>query len=50
MNATIPRLARPTSRLANEWVDKTLATKKAKLEKQGAGGIVLNQKTDQKKQ
>lgn len=28
---------------ADEWVDKTMATKKAKAEKQGAGGIVLDQ-------
>jgi len=30
---------------ADEWVDKTMATKKAKAEKQpGAGGIVMDQK------
>ncbi len=29
---------------ADEWVDKTMATKKAKAEKQGPGGIVLEQK------
>jgi len=28
---------------ADEWVDKTMATKKAKAEKEGAGGIVLDQ-------
>jgi hypothetical protein len=29
---------------ADEWVDKTMATKKAKAEKQpGAGGIVMDQ-------
>jgi tetratricopeptide (TPR) repeat protein len=28
---------------ADEWVDKTMATKKAKAEKQGQGGIVLDQ-------
>lgn len=28
---------------ADSWVDKTMATKKAKAEKQGAGGIVLDQ-------
>ena len=28
---------------ADEWVDKTMATKKAKAEKQGTGGIVLDQ-------
>ncbi len=28
---------------ADEWVDKTMATKKAKAEKQTAGGIVLDQ-------
>lgn len=28
---------------ADEWVDKTMATKKAKAEKQGSGGIVLDQ-------
>ena len=38
------------TKLANEWVDKTLATKKAKLDKQGSAGIILDQKTDQKKQ
>ncbi len=31
------------TKTANEWIDKTLATKKAKAEKQGAGGIVLDQ-------
>ena len=30
---------------ADEWVDKTMATKKAKAEKQaGPGGIVMDQK------
>jgi tetratricopeptide (TPR) repeat protein len=29
---------------ADEWVDKTMATKKANAEKQGQGGIVLDQK------
>jgi len=30
---------------ADEWVDKTMATKKAKAEKQpGGGGIVMDQK------
>ena len=29
---------------ANDWVDKTLATKKAKAEKQASGGIVFDQK------
>ncbi len=33
---------------ANDWVDKTLATKKARAEKQGAGGIVLDEKIGQK--
>ncbi len=28
---------------ADDWVDKTMATKKARAEKQGAGGIVLDQ-------
>lgn len=28
---------------ADEWVDKTMATKKARAEKQGQGGIVLDQ-------
>ncbi len=32
-------------KMADEWVDKTMATKKAKAEKQpGAGGIVMDQK------
>src|SRR6202158_5269044 len=30
-------------RTADEWVDKTMATKKAKAEKQPAGGIVMDQ-------
>jgi hypothetical protein len=29
---------------ADEWVDKTMATKKAKAEKGGQSGIVLDQK------
>jgi tetratricopeptide (TPR) repeat protein len=33
---------------ANDWVDKTLATKKAKAEKQSGGGIVIDQKIGQK--
>ena len=28
---------------ADEWVDKTMATKKAKAEKSRAGGIVMDQ-------
>jgi tetratricopeptide (TPR) repeat protein len=33
------------TKAANDWVDKTLATRKAKAEKQqGAGGIVIDQK------
>jgi len=31
------------TKTANDWIDKTLATKKAKAEKQGVGGIVLDQ-------
>ncbi len=33
---------------ANDWIDKTLATKKARAEKQGAGGIVVDEKIGQK--
>jgi tetratricopeptide (TPR) repeat protein len=33
---------------ADEWVDKTMATKKAKADKQGPGGIVLDESGAQK--
>jgi hypothetical protein len=32
---------------ADEWVDKTMAVKKSKAEKQGAGGIVLEDNKQQ---
>jgi len=35
---------------ANDWVDKTLATKKAKAQKQAEGGIVFDDKKIDKKQ
>jgi tetratricopeptide (TPR) repeat protein len=36
------------AKMANDWFDKSLATKKAKAEKQGAGGIVIDQQIGQK--
>ncbi len=43
MSATIRLPAPPTSRPPICWVDKTIATKKEKANKQGAGGIVMDQ-------
>ncbi len=40
-----PQARQADFKAADEWVDKTMATKKARAEKQGTGGIVLdNQK------
>jgi tetratricopeptide (TPR) repeat protein len=40
-----PQAREADFKTADEWVDKTMATKKARAEKQGTGGIVLdNQK------
>jgi hypothetical protein len=33
---------------ADEWVDKTIATKKEKANRTGAGGIVMDQQQGQK--
>jgi tetratricopeptide (TPR) repeat protein len=38
-----PQARQADFKTADEWVDKTMATKKARAEKQGQGGIVLDQ-------
>lgn len=38
-----PEARQADFKTADEWVDKTMATKKARAEKQGAGSIVLDQ-------
>ncbi|MGE5112973.1 MAG: tetratricopeptide repeat protein [Acidobacteriaceae bacterium] len=38
-----PQARQADFKTADEWVDKTMATKKARAEKQGTGGIVLDQ-------
>jgi tetratricopeptide (TPR) repeat protein len=40
-----PEARAADKKTADEWVDKTMATKKAKAEKTGAGGIVLEEQT-----
>lgn len=39
-----PQARQADLKTADDWVDKTMATKKARAEKQGMGGIVLDQK------
>ena len=39
-----PQARQADLKTADDWVDKTMATKKANAEKQGQGGIVLDQK------
>lgn len=42
-----PKARQDDLKTADEWVDKTMATKKANAEKQGQGGIVLEDKNKQ---
>ena len=39
-----PQARQADFKTADDWVDKTMATKKARAEKQGTGGIVMDQK------
>lgn len=48
LDCTDPGARAAALKTADEWVDKTMATKKAKADKQGPGGIVMDQTSEQK--
>jgi tetratricopeptide (TPR) repeat protein len=50
LDCTDPAARAAALKTADEWVDKTMATKKAKADKQGPGGIVIPESGSDQKQ
>lgn len=50
LDCTDPAARAAALKTADEWVDKTMATKKAKADKQGPNGIVMDQSGSDQKQ